>query len=437
MLQHLAGGSGHVLDVIGFQKFPAVDGGAHGHGHLHARAGDALSEADAGEVRVPDVLLVGHLAGGLAADAHAGLVVHAEGVDVLVEFVRAHLDGHGHEGRVAAVLDRLSQRLAAVALTAPALDLLAQDVQVPLALEGGPVVHRAGVQGRRQGDHLEDGARLVGLGDHPLPGQVQQRLRVGPGRVVGIDGGVGADGVDLAGLGAHDHAVGVLGQVGPGRLLESVLQKALDARVHGELDGGAADGGDVGALAAGDLVAVPVRFGDLLAVHAGEDRVVGELHAGLAVTVHVGEAQKLAEQVPLGVVPLHVGVVADGPVLLEGDQLGDDVGFHLVLDLHLLIGLAVLGVDLGHLGDDGLIVHIEQGGKDVGDTLPIRVLRDGLGVHADLVGGVALGEDVAVSIQYPAPLRLQGQGALPLALGHLGVLGALDDGHVVEVHEER
>ena len=242
---------------------------------------------------------------------------------------------------------------------------------------------------------------------------------------------------DLAGLGVHDNTVGVLGQIRTGRLLQSVLEEAFDARVHGQLDRGAGDGGDVGALAAGDLLAVPVGLEDLLPVHAGEDGVEAELHAGLAVAVHVGEAQKLAEQIPLGVVPLHVGVVADGPILLEGDQLGDDVGLHLVLDLHLLIGLAVPGIQLGHLVHDGLVVHIEQGGEDVGDTLPVRLLRDGLGVHADHVGGVALRKHVAVAVQYLPALRLQGQGALPLALGHAGVLRALDDGHVIEVRKNR
>ena len=396
-----------------------------------------MAEADAGQVRVPDILAVGDRAGGFAADAHAGLVVHAEGVDILIKLIRAHLQRHGHEGGVAAVLHRLGQRLAAVALGAPALDFLSQDVQVPVALEAGAVVHRAGIQSRRQRHDLEHGPGLIGLGDHTLPGQIQQGLGVGSGRVVGVDGGIGTDGVYLAGLGAHDDAVGVFGQVRPGRLLQRILQKSLDARVHRQLDGGAGDGGDIGAFASGNLVAVPVRLGDLPAVHTGEDGVVAEFHAGLAVPVHVGEAQQLAEQVPFGIVSLHVGIVADGPVLLEGDQLGDDAGLHLVLDLHLLIGLAVPGVQLGHLADDGLIVHVEQGGKDVGDTLPIRVLRDGLGVHADLIGGVALGQHVAVPIQYPAPLRLQGEGALPLALGHPGVLRALDDGHIVQVHQQR
>ena len=396
-----------------------------------------MPEADAGKVRVPDILAVGHGALGFAAQAGVGGVVEAEGVDVLIEGVRAHLQGHGHEGRVAAVLHGLCEGLGAVASGLPALYLLPKDAQRPLAVEGGAIVHGPRVKRRRKGDDLEDGPGLIGLRHHPLPGQLQERGRIGPGRVVGVHGGIGADGQYFGGVGVHDHPVGEFSQVHGGGLLQGGLQKALDARVHGQIHRVSGDGCLIVGLAADDGVAVPVGFVVLLAVRAGKVGVEGKLRAGLAVSVDVGKAQELAEQVPLRIVPLHIRIVADGPVLLEGGQLLYDGGIHLVLNLHLLIELPVPGVHLGHLGNDGVVVHIQQGRKDVGDTLPVRILGDGLGVHAHLIGGVALGKGVAVSVQNLAPFRPQGHGAVPLALGHLGIPLAVDDGHIIEVDNQR
>ena len=188
-------------------------------------------------------------------------------------------------------------------------------------------------------------------------------------------------------------------------------------------------------FSADDRIAVPVRFQDLLAVLTGQIAVVSKLHPGLTIAVYVGKAQQLCKELPFRVISLYIGIIAHSAAQLVGGKLRHQVGIHLILDLYLLIQGAGGRAYLGDLAVDRIVIQIQKRCQNVGNTLPV-VLADGGGVGADLIGGVAFRQNVAVSVLYFPTVRLKTHGILPLALGLGGILRPLDDTHIHQIPHE-
>ena len=171
MQDHLAAFADNAVHHIGLHQRSPVHRRAYGSGQLDGGHGDALAKADAGQGIVVNILLVGHDAAALPGDAAARGAPKPEAVDVIVKGLHPHGQGHLHEGRIAGILHRLDQGLAAMASVLPAFDpLLVYHVRA-IAMVGGGFIHRAAVQGGRQGDDLKGRAGFVAIRHHPVAAQ--------------------------------------------------------------------------------------------------------------------------------------------------------------------------------------------------------------------------------------------------------------------------
>ena len=430
-----------LLHHIGGIQIAAVDGGRLGADQLQGRDIEGLAEGIGrqGDHVGVKAFLIGENARHLADHVHAGLFHQAEGLEVLIIGLRADLQAHGNEGRVAGVsgghlqcLEPVAGPLGAVDGPSPALDRDGAG-----AVEGGVHVHHALFQGRSQGDGLEGGAGLIGGVDAlvaPLRTQngalgrrdsclvVLLRLIVGPvlGQLrqltvqlglelfvvqrtigIGVISRVGRHGQDGAAVDVHDDARAALGGVELGdHAGKALFQRRLDTPVQRQHQAVAVFRIIVLLILIEHVVAVVVPGGDGKARGALKNAVVLGLQAHAAHIVIVDKAQHIGRQGAVGIIPLgvrlHVHTVdPHGAFIRVGDQHGLPIVIDgrqlvaLIVDLtvdelahlvgnflvHPLFHDLVGGAGFFHLLQDGLLIHFQDAAQAPGDVFGVPDLR--------------------------------------------------------------
>ena len=238
------------------------------------------------------------------------------------------------------------------------------------------------LEGDRGGHHLEHGARLVDVGHD----RVDEARRVGRGDravLVGVVRRVAGLGVDLPGVGVHDHGRHALGLVRDVRGQELLLDGQLQARVDGQAQVLAGDAllGDLGRLGPDPPAHVALRHGH--ARLAGQDVLVVALDAVLARALAVDEPEEVRGQARVGaaaglrVDPLGLGLQADAddPAVARGlaDALAEP-------------GLDAAGEDDVGLGAGQLLAQDQLGGGLQLEQADERVAGRLDPVRGDLVG---------------------------------------------------
>ena len=431
----------HLFYQIGGIQIAAVDGGCLGPDQLQGRDVEGLSEGvgrQGNHVGV-EAVLIGKDAFRLRRQVDTGGLHEAEGLQIAVVCLRADLQAHGDEGRVAGVAGSHLQGLGAVAGPLGAVDGLSPALHVDGAGagEGGVHVHHALLQGRGQRDGLEGGAGLVGVLIALVPPLleldggpgIRQRLIVRLLRLVGaavlldlrqsgiqfrlkplsIDGGkvsriivgIGGHGHNAAGVHVHDDAGAAVGRV-------VLIQHTLQALFQGVLDVGVQSQHQAAAilrikhlLAAAEQQRRAVYVGrrDGQSSAAAEHVIIGRLQPVGAHIVGIDEPYHIACQRAEGIQPL--GVRRQGDALEPGgppagrDENGVAVLVHrgklvpLIVDLsvdepadlvgHVLVYLLFdLPVSVGgvlQVLQDGLLLHIQNAAEAPGDIRLVQHLR--------------------------------------------------------------
>ncbi|CAN3988299.1 Restriction endonuclease subunit S, partial [Dysosmobacter welbionis] len=377
----------HLFYQIGGVQIAAVDGGCLGPDQLQGRDVEGLSEGvgrQGNHVGV-EAVLIGKDAFRLRRQVDTGGLHEAEGLQIAVVCLRADLQAHGDEGRVAGVAGSHLQGLGAVAGPLGAVDGLSPALHVDGAGagEGGVHVHHALLQGRGQRDGLEGGAGLVGVLIALVPPLleldggpgIRQRLIVRLLRLVGaavlldlrqsgiqfrlkplsIDGGkvsriivgIGGHGHNAAGVHVHDDAGAAVGRV-------VLIQHTLQALFQGVLDVGVQSQHQAAAilrikhlLAAAEQQRRAVYVGrrDGQSSAAAEHVIIGRLQPVGAHIVGIDEPYHIACQRAEGIQPL--GVRRQGDALEPGgppagrDENGVAVLVHRGKLVPLIVDLSV------------------------------------------------------------------------------------------------
>ena len=240
-------------------------------------------------------------------------------------------------------------------------------------MEGGIQVDGSAVQSRRHGQHLEGGAGLIAVGEHPVapllqPGGGQRLLIVlRPPQAlnlrrdlgvcqlqipVGVVASQGGHGENLPGFAVHHQAKGtVLYIVAGNRRLHLLFQALLYRSVQGQDYGISLPGGKIVFVGIGHIHFVVALGGDHPAGFPGQKAVVGRLHPLAAVVGGVGEADDLGGQAFVGVHPLRGRFQVDARNVLPVDVIPDFPGGGFVdSGSHLLVALAGVGGLLGNPG---------------------------------------------------------------------------------------
>ena len=369
-----------------------------------------------------EAVLIGKDALHLARQVDAGGLHEAEGLQIAVVCLRADLQAHGDEGRVAGVAGSHLQGLGAVAGPLGTVDGFSPALHVDGAGagEGGVHVHHALLQGRGQRDGLEGGAGLVGVLIALVPPLLI--LSVGPGirqglvilflRFIGstvlldlrqsgiqfrlkplsIDGGkvsriivgIGGHGHNAAGVHVHDDAGAAVGRV-------VLIQHTLQALFQGVLDVGVQSQHQAAAilrikhlLAAAEQQGCAVDIGgrDSQAVAAVEHVIIGRLQPVGAHIAGIDEPYHIACQRAEGIQPL--GVRRQMDTLERGRPpagIGNQDGVAVLVHHSELVALVIdFAVDepadlVGHILVHLLLYHF------ILSVGPPQLLQNGLLLH--------------------------------------------------------
>ena len=437
----------YLIHHIGRIQVSAVDAGRLGPDQLQRRDVEGLAEGVGrqGDHVGVEGLLIGEDALALAHRHVEPRGVHeAEGAEVLVVLLGAHLQADGDKGGVAGVAGGHLQALGAVAGLFGAVEGLipALDHDGAGTAEGGVHVHRALLQCRRQGDGLEGGAGLVGVGDAavaPLESlgpvldgldglavillffkgvffllqRLQLRIHGGqelfiPDSAVigGVEVGVGGHGDNCSGVYLHDDAgAAVFGVVCLQHALHVLLKRRLNPGVQGQHH-------VVPVLRVDDLLIVEgqVRVAGVLGGHGvagGALQHVVELglQAVGPLVLTVDKAHHVGRQGAVGVVPPGVQLQKDplegrrglfrirqqpGPAVLvdkgELPALIVDLAVHEAADLvgHVLLHPSgnplILGRGHGRKTQDLLFLHAQDPAQAPGHIGLIQYPRGNIGL---------------------------------------------------------
>ena len=155
----------HTLHHIGCVQIAAVDARCLRGNESHRGGIEVLAEGVAGQIQLRGRFLRGKNTRGLAVEINAAAIHQTEVFHIAVELLRAQPQSVGDKGGVAGVARRFLQRLMSVTSPAAAVDGSVQHMDIPIAAEGGVFVNGSLLQRRREGQHLEGRARLIGVVD--------------------------------------------------------------------------------------------------------------------------------------------------------------------------------------------------------------------------------------------------------------------------------
>ena len=454
---------------IGLHQLPAVDAGADSADQLQRRDGEGLAEGGGGQLgQVPGraegvpappdaAAFAGEVnagGGGEVLVVVAGHVQKAEGLAVVIKAFRPHPLADVHEGHVAGMLGRLGQVLAAVAPAFPASDGAgaANDVDSAGAIKAVVQADHALLQGHGQGDDLEGGARLIGVGQGLVPPLAGLGLAQQPGalflRFTGVDNGhvriadrqkvvqiiaaQGGHGQDLPGVHIHgDGAGAVLNIVICHGLLQVLFHIVLDGLING--------GDHVEAVLAGviflklgeqQFCSHGVGGPDCPAGTAGKGFVILGFDPLKAVVIRAHKADQMAGQRGIGVIPLGIRLQADTPQAILALERANRIGLLLFqLPGHRHIPAALLPGFLVNL----IIIHAQNLGKAPGDQGPVLAIHlDFLGAEIHVIHRGADRQGVPVGVVYGAAHGGAGHRAQLLLDGHALVFFMIDDLQLVQ-----
>ena len=182
------------------------------------------------------------------------------------------------------------------------------------------------------------------------------------------------------------------------------VEVVLDGVVDGQLEARALLGRVVRGEIRGDLPLFGVLCRDVTAGKAGEFRVVGGFETGHAFVARAGEPDDGGGEVVVGVEPGDVVFDADEPVvaLVLVPELFDEL---LRVEVHFGFQDDVAPFFVEAVGQDLVIVDVEDGGQTGGRAFRRLLVGDLLRVDVDLPGVGALGKDVHVAVVDGPPAR--------------------------------
>ena len=431
---------GDLVDEIGRVQIAAVDAGRLRRDERDGRDVAVLAEGVAREVELGHVLRRGEDAGGLAAEVDAGLLHQAEGLHIVIVFLRPDLQTVGDEGWVAGVGDRLDEGLLAVAVVVRAADRRAHDVDGAGAVDCRALVDDALLERGGQRQDLERRTGLIGIverlvaplaqlhlaerGGAVLDGGAQTRVLHGR-RVVEVIVRIGCHGEDAAGLGVHDDAGGAVFRV-------ELVEHLLDAFFKVVLHGGVEREDEVAAVLGGVVLLVLIEQVVARVVARGDDETGLALELVLILrfqpvktgVVRADEADHLRGERPVWVIALGVGAEVDALDAVFVDEASHFVGNVLVdAELeHLILRVGAL-----HLLEDAVLADAENLAEPLRDQLArpgdglfsvAERLVDGIRVEKDRLCRGRDGEDVAARV-IDRPARGSDDGAAYLLVDGL------------------
>ena len=316
LLNDIAVGIGDLIHHMGGDQIPAVDGGRNSGAHLQRGDGHGLTEGGGRQLHLAQLVsaVVLHKVG-LAGQVHPGAGGKAEGIEVVIELLRADALPQLDVVDVAALAQCLGHIEQAVRLAPCAVVSLLGHTVGTGAGKGGVHGRHAGVNAHGRGDDLEHRARVVQLGDGLVFPQdipvvagivrflvqnfvalfigdvvavgvlfidaVKLRLCVHQlveislvggvvQRIVGVKVRLGSHGKDSAGLDVHyNGAAAVFHRIGCNGFVQVPLRDLLHVHVQRQHQIGAVLGGKGGGVSICNGVAHRVALGDGAAIHTG------------------------------------------------------------------------------------------------------------------------------------------------------------------------
>ena len=351
LLNDIAVGIGDLIHHMGGDQIPAVDGGRNGGAHLQRGDGHGLTEGGGGQLHLAQLVgaVVLHKVG-LAGQVHAGAGGKAEGIEVVIELLRADALPQLDVVDVAAFAQCLGHIEQAVRLAPCAVvSLLGHTVGTGTG-KGGVHGRHTGVDAHGGGNDLEHRARVVQLRDGLVLPQdipvvtgivrflVQDFIALFIGdvvaigilfidavkfrlcvhqlvevslvgsevqRVVGVKVRLGSHGKDGTGLDVHHNgAATVFYRIGCNGFVQVPLRDLLHVHIQRQHQIGAVLGGKGGGVGVCNGVAHRVALGDGAAIHTGQGGLVGFFQSVGADAVCIRKAQHRCGKGTVGVVAL-------------------------------------------------------------------------------------------------------------------------------------
>ncbi len=415
---------------------PVYDGG-NGSQKLYGRNLEGLAEGHGGKLHIAHVLLPVHDGPGLSREIYACHLLQAEFLEIAVVTLHPQPQPYGDQGRVAGIHHGVGEILAAVAGSLVAMDPPVVHRDEAWTAEAALGRHHTGLKARRRGDDLEGGSRFVCIVDAAVPPDavqyvlgflladvVRRPLRQLEG-IVQIEFRHIHAGVNLPVLRIHHqdgHAVRLLGGKGLFRKLGGV---GLDVPVQADAEIQTAHRFPAPLPRRLHLDALGIRHCQDLPWLPLQVFIVDHLQPDDPLVVASGEAQYLAGQVVVRVIPLVVLIhLYPGQVVLP-----DPVPQFLV---HIALDALHGGIFL-HPFPHIVLGQLQLFGQDLDDLLRILqlVVDDGYGAHCPVVR-----QHRAVAVKDAAPGRLD--AALPFMelVGHSGIVLRLPYAQVHQPSEQ-
>ncbi len=274
-----------------FQQLSAVDDRAERVERLDGGCGNGLPKADACQVVVRHIFARNDNAAGLRRHIHAAFGAKAEILQIIVHGIRAHPKRQRNKHRVAGFGKPGLKIYGTVGRGTADGGILHLDAAV--AGKGFAVLGLPGIQRRRHGKYLEDGAGVVGVRQNAVAAQFIERFGIVARRAVQIIALLVAQRQDLSGVGVHGDAHHALGIVLCIRICTRLFHKGLDDVINGKADGVAVGGRHIVFLAKGNLVAFYIGLRAQFARRARQVFIVVGFYALQALAVYRGKAQHL------------------------------------------------------------------------------------------------------------------------------------------------
>ena len=347
-----------------------------------------MAEGIAGQIQLRGRFLRGKNAQGLALQVDAASVYQTKILHIAVELLRTQAQPVGDEGRVAGVARRLLQGLMSVAGAIAAMDGGVQHMDGARAVKGGVLVNDPLLQGRRQGQHLEGRAGLIGVVDGPVAPLAQLGIRqiqltvlhqgckpalIDGGGIVQIIGGAGGHGQDRPGLHIHDDARSPLSLGGGHHLAQGLLHIVLHCCVQRQHNVASVLCFIVLLIAVEHVAARGILGGHHQARLAVQYVVIPGLQSIQAIIIRAHKADDLGGQRGIGVIALGIGDHIHAHNALVVDEGADLIG-HILL--HPKLEYLILGVRALHFFQDALLVDLQ----DLRELLCHAVLSPGNGI---------------------------------------------------------
>ena len=357
------------------------------------------------------------------------------------------------------MLHRLGQRLGSVAPVLPAADRAAASAHMNAAPAVEAVVHGDGaaVERHGEGDDLEGGAGLVGVGQGlvaPLArlrlpqqllgllgrgGRVDHGLRLGADgkKIVQIIAVERGHGEDRAGVHIHgDGAGAVLNVVVRDGLLQMLFDIILDRRIERQHQVAAVLAGlKILVAAQQQLRAVGVRQAQRAAAGAGQRLIVHGLDALETGVVGADKADHMAGKRRIRVIAAAVRLemhAVQAVLQLEGAHRVGLLALHAPLDRH------IPGAGLPALFEHRLLVDVQDFRKAPGDQRPVlAVLVDLRRTEEDVFHRGAERQGLPLPVIDPAARDHRGRLAQLLADRQLLVIIMVGDLQPVEPQDQQ